>query len=190
MKKIILLSVISLLSGIAMADGPDKTDTGINYNFIESGYNSFKSGSYTWTGYEVTGNFLVSEKVYFTANFTNLTPKTSGLNNIESSYLGLGYRYPVASQTDLFADVSASSRTMSSTDTGYKLTAGAKSKIANQTFVNGSYSYLSLGSDHYNLLSGELKFNMIDELYVYGRYNMYTGSDSIKTYSVGVGFNF
>lgn len=190
MKKTIIISVLSFLSGFAMADGPDKTDTGINYNFIESGYNSFTSGSYTWTGYEVTGNFLVSEQVYFTANFTNLTPNTSGLNNIESSYLGLGYRYPVGTKTDLFADVSASSKTKSSTDTGYKLTAGAKSKIANQTFVNGSYSYLTLGSDHYNLFSGELKFNMIDELYVYGRYTMYTGSDSIKTYSVGLGLNF
>ena len=60
MKKIIALAVASLLSITAMAEGPAKTDTGINYNNVEIGYDTFvlNDFDYTWTGYGLGGEFF------------------------------------------------------------------------------------------------------------------------------------
>jgi hypothetical protein len=51
MKKYLML--LSLFSGLAIAQGATKTDTGINYNNVEIGYDTFvlNDYDYTWTGY-------------------------------------------------------------------------------------------------------------------------------------------
>jgi hypothetical protein len=78
-KKIIALAVASLLSITAMAEGPAKTDTGINYNNVEASYESYKINSYTWNGYGLGGNFLLNESIYATANYSQMSPETSGV---------------------------------------------------------------------------------------------------------------
>ena len=193
MKKIIALAVASLLSITAMAEGPAKTDTGINYNNVEIGYDTFvlNDYDYTWTGYGLGGNFLITDNIYATANYSSLTPQTSGgLDNVEMTYVGLGYRFPVASSVDLITDLSYVSRTIGTTDTGYRLTVGAKSKISSAVELMGAYSYLDVGSSTYNAFTGGLTLNVTDTFYGYGRYTSMTGSASITTYSLGVGMNF
>ena len=192
-KKIIALAVASLLSITAMADGPEKTDTGINYNNIEVGYDTFvlNDYKYTWTGYGLGGNFLITENIYATANYSSLTPETSaGLDNATMTYVGAGYRLPIASSVDLFTDLSYVSRTIGTTDTGYRVTIGAKSKIASALELTGAYSYIDVGSTTYNAFTGGLKLNVTDSFYGYGKYTSMTGSQSVKNYSLGVGMNF
>ena len=52
--------LLSLFSGLAMAQGATKTDTGINYNNVEIGYDTFvlNDYDYTWTGYGLGGKFF------------------------------------------------------------------------------------------------------------------------------------
>jgi hypothetical protein len=64
MKKIVALAVASLVSTMALANEPGKTDTGLDYNKIEIDYASAKIGSKkNYTGYYVSGSFLVSESI-------------------------------------------------------------------------------------------------------------------------------
>ncbi len=193
MKKIIALAVASLLSITAMADGPAKTDTGISYNNVEVGYDTFINNDrdITWTGYGLGGNFLLTENIYATANYSSLTPQTSGdIDNAELTYVGLGYRLPIASSVDLITDLSYTSRTIGTTDTGYRLTVGAKSMIASAVELTGAYSYIDIGSSTYNAFTAGLKFNVTDAFYGYGRYASMSGSNSITSYTLGVGMNF
>ena len=192
MKKIIAIAVASLFAITAMAEGPAKTDTGINYNNVEVGYDTFILDDYdfTWTGYGLGGSFLISENIYATANYNSLTPETSGLDNASLTYVGLGYRLPVASSVDLFSDLSYVSRTIGTTDTGYRITLGAKSKVASAVELMGAYSYVDVGSSTYNAFTGGLRVNVTDTFYGYGRYTSMTGTNSITTYSLGVGMNF
>jgi len=191
MKRLIPLAFISLFSVTAMAaDGPAKTDTGIHYNNVEIGYDSLTVNSYTWGGYGLNGNFLLNENIYATLNYRAMTPETSGLDNMEQTYAGIGYRLPVASSTDLITDISYVSMTNSSTDTGYRLTAGAKSKLASAVELTGAYSYIAVGSNTYNAFSGILKIDVTDRYYGFGKYTSMSGSYSITTYSIGVGANF
>ena len=190
MKKIIALAVASLLSITAMAEGPAKTDTGINYNNVELSYDSFKVNSYTWNGYGLGGNFLLNESIYATANYSQMSPETSGLNTLKVSSAGIGYRLPIASSTDLFTDISYLSMILDTTNTGYRLTAGAKSKLADAVELTGSYSYLDVGTSTYNAFNGMLKLNVTDSVYGFGKYSSMTGTNTVKTYSIGVGANF
>ena len=64
--------LLSLFSGLAMAQGATKTDTGINYNNVEIGYDTFvlNDYDYTWTGYGLGGNFLKTENKIIIINFS------------------------------------------------------------------------------------------------------------------------
>ena len=190
MKKIIAIAVTSLFAITAMAEGPAKTDTGINYNNVEASYDSFKVNNYTWNGYGLGGNFLLNESIYATASYSQMSPETSGLKNLKVSSAGIGYRLPIASSTDLFTDISYMSMVLDTTNTGYRLTAGAKSKLADAVELTGSYSYIDVGSSTYNAFSGGLKFNVTDSFYGFGRYTSMTGTNSVTTYSLGLGMNF
>ncbi len=190
MKKIIALAVASLLSITAMAEGPAKTDTGINYNNVEASYESYKINSYTWNGYGLGGNFLLNESIYATANYSQMTPETSGLNTLKVSSAGIGYRLPIASSTDLFTDISYVSMSLNTTNTGYRLTVGAKSKLADAVELTGAYSYLDIGTSTYNAFTGMLKLNVTDSVYGFGKYSSMSGTNTATTYSIGVGANF
>jgi opacity protein-like surface antigen len=189
-KKIIAIAVASLFAITAMAEGPAKTDTGINYNNVEVSYDSLTVNSYTWGGYGLNGNFLLGESVYATLNYRAMTPETSTFKNMEQTFAGIGYRFPVASSTDLNTDISYVSMTNTTTNTGYRLSVGAKSKIASAVELNGAYSYIDVGSSTYNAFTGGLKLDVTDSFYGYGRYTSMTGTNSITTYSLGLGMNF
>ena len=87
MKKLIALTVMTLISGLAMANEPGKSETGLDYNKIDINYISGTVNSKIYTGYGVEGSFLVSDSIYVLGNYVDLT-RTSA-TSLERSQIGL-----------------------------------------------------------------------------------------------------
>ena len=189
MKKIVALAVASLVSSMAFAAEPGKTDTGLDYNKIEVDYMSAKIGTTSdYAGYYTSGSFLVGENVYVLANYASLS-KTSN-SDYEKSNLGLGYRMPIAANADFLTSLSYYSQTYSKTYSGYNLSLGARAKVSGDADVLGAYSYISAGSVSYNNFSLGVKYNITESVFASGGYFSQTGSSSSSGYTVGVGLKF
>ena len=189
MKKIVALAVASLVSSMAFAAEPGKTDTGLDYNKIEVDYMSAKIGTKSdYAGYYTSGSFLVGENVYVLANYASLS-KTSN-SDYEKSNLGLGYRMPIAANADFLTSLSYYSQTYSKTYSGYNLSLGARAKVSGDADVLGAYSYISAGSVSYNNFSLGVKYNITESVFASGGYFSQTGSSSSSGYTVGVGLKF
>ena len=189
MKKIVALAVASLVSSMALANEPGKSDTGLDYNKIEVDYASAKIGSKkNYTGYYVSGSFLVSESIYVLANYASLSK--SGKSDYEKSNLGLGYRMPIAANADFLTSLSYYSQTYSGTKTGYNLSLGARAKVSGDSDILGAYSYISAGSVSYNNFSLGVKYNITESVFASGGYFSQTGSSSSSGYTLGVGLKF
>jgi len=182
------MSVIAALSGVAFANEPGKSETGIDYNKIDIDYQSFAVSGTTYTGYQTNGSFLFTDNIYAVGSYASLTH--SGSTSIESSNLGLGYRLGIAANTDAITSVSYSSMTQSSTKTGYQVTLGVRSKIADPVDVIGAYTYSSLGSSYFNSLNVGVNYKFTDMFYATAGYTSSSGTASIDRYNLGVGFKF
>ena len=188
MKKLIALAAMTLISGIAMANEPGKSETGIDYNKIDLNYQSFAVSGTTYTGYQTNGSFLFTDSIFVVGSYASLTH--SGSTSIESSNLGLGYRLGIAANTDAITSVSYSSMTQSSTKTGYAVTLGVRSKIADPVDVIGAYTYSSLGSNYFNSLNVGVNYRFTDMFYATAGYTSTSGTASINRYNLGLGFKF
>jgi hypothetical protein len=189
MKKIIALTVASLVCSAAFANDPGKTDTGLDYNKIEVDYTSAKIGTTSnYSGYYTSGSFLINENIYVLANYASLSK--SGKSDYEKSNLGLGYRMPIAANADFLTSISYYSQTYSGTQTGYNLSLGARAKVSGDADVLGTYSYISADSVSYNNFSLGIKYNITESIFASGGYFSQTGSSSSSGYTLGVGFKF
>jgi len=189
MKKLIALASLTFISGLAMANEPGKSETGLDYNKIEVDYASAKIGTISnYSGYYTSGSFLVNENIYVLGNYASLTK--SGESNYEKSNLGLGYRLPIATNADFLTSISYYSQTYSGTKTGYNLSLGARAKVSGDADVLGAYSYISAGSVSYNNFSLGVKFNITESIFASGGYFSQTGSSSSSGYTIGAGLKF
>jgi len=188
MKKLIALAALTFISGLAMANEPGKSETGLDYNKIDVNYQTFKVSGVNFTGYNAGGSFLVSDSIFVLGSYTSLSH--SGATSIESSKLGLGYRMGIASNTDAFTSVAYSSMTQSSTKTGYAVTLGVRSKIADPVDVIGAYTYTSLSSNYFNSLNVGVNYKFTDMFYATAGYTSSTGTASITQYNLGIGVKF
>jgi opacity protein-like surface antigen len=188
MKKLIALASLTFISGLAMANEPGKSETGLDYNKIELNYQSFAESGVTFTGYQTNGTFLFTDNIYALGSYANYTH--SGSTSIERSNLGLGYRMGIAANTDAFTSLAYSSMTQSSTNTGYALTLGVRSKIADPVDVTGSYTYTSLGSNYFNSFNVGMNYKFTDMFYATAGYTSSSGTASITQYNLGVGIKF
>ena len=188
MRSILVMSVIAALSGVAFANEPGKSETGLDYNKIELNYQSFAVSGVTFTGYQTNGTFLFTDNIYALGSYASLTH--TGSTSIESSNLGLGYRMGIAANTDAFTSLAYSSMTQSSTETGYAVTLGVRSKIADPVDVIGAYTYNSLGSNYFNSFNVGMSYKFTDMFYATAGYTSTSGTASITSYNLGVGFKF
>ena len=188
MKKLIALAAMTLISGVAMANEPGKSETGLDYNKFDVDYQTFSVSSKNFTGYNANGSFLLTDSIYALGGYSSLS--RTGSSTIELGNLGVGYRLGIASSTDAFTSLAYNSMTQSSTKTGYAATLGVRSKIADPVDVVGSYTYSTAGSNHYNNVNVGLNYKFTDMLFVKVGYNSWTGSASATGYTLGLGVSF
>jgi hypothetical protein len=191
MKKIVILAVLALVSAMALANEPGKTDTGLDYTKIEVDYMSATINDSTWNGYYTSGSFLVSENVFLLGNYASVS--RSSITR-EKSNIGIGYRLPIAASTDFFTTLSYYSQTVEGTtkltDVGGSLGLGVRAKLSADADVVGTYHYISADSNTYNNYSVSLKYNVTQSIFVTGGYTSQTGSSSATAYLVGAGVRF
>lgn len=191
MKKIVILAVLALVSAMALANEPGKTDTGLDYTKIEVDYMSATINDSTWNGYYTSGSFLVSENVFLLGNYASVS--RSSITR-EKSNIGIGYRLPIAASTDFFTTLSYYSQTVEGTtkltDVGGSLGLGVRAKLSADADVVGTYHYISADSNTYNNYSVSLKYNVTQSIFVTGGYTSQTGASSATAYLVGAGVRF
>jgi len=191
MKKIVALAVASLVSTMALANEPGKTDTGLDYNKIEINYIAATISKSTWDGYYTSGSFLVSENVFLLGNYASISRLGSTL---EKSNLGLGYRMPIGSSADFFSTLTYYSQTTESTSKNTKdggsLGLGVRGKLSSDADLLGSYNYISAGSNTYNNYTLTLKYNFTDSFFATGGYTSQNGTSSATAYLIGAGVKF
>ena len=192
MKKIVTSAVLALVSAMALANEPGKTDTGLDYNKIEVDYMSATINDATWNGYYTSGTYLVSESIFLLGNYASVSRSST---IVEKSNIGLGYRLPIGASTDFFTTLSYYSQTVEGcttklTDVGGNLGLGVRAKLSADADVVGAYNYISADSNTYNNYSVSLKYNVTQSIFVTGGYLSQTGASSASAYLVGAGVRF
>ena len=190
MKSITLTTTLALLAGLALANEPGKTDTGLHYNNFEVDYSTATISSNSYTGYYTSGSFLMTDNIYTLVNFASYTK--SGSSAYEKTNLGLGYRIPIAPAADLQTSLSYYTHTYSGTKSGYNLSLGARAKLSNEADLTGAYSYIDIGSKAYNNFSLGIKYAFTDMFYASGAYQTQSGGSTSFTssYLIGLGLKF
>lgn len=187
MKKILITSIALLLGGVAIANEPGKSETGLDYNKFEIDYASAKLSSKTYTGYNTGGSFLISDNIYVLGSYLSIS---NGSTNIEKSNLGLGFRIGIAPSADAFTSIAYASQTAGSTKTGYNASLGLRGKLTTDAELSGAYAYSTAGSSNYNTFGLSLKYNITDLLFLSGGYQSTSGSATSTAYMLGAGIKF
>ena len=73
MRSILVMSVIAALSGVAFANEPGQSETGLDYNKIDLNYQTFAASGVTYTGYKTNGSFLFTDNIYALGSYASLT---------------------------------------------------------------------------------------------------------------------
>ncbi len=190
MKSITLTTTLALFAGLALANEPGKTDTGLHYNNFEVDYSTATIDSKAYTGFYTSGSFLMTENIYALVNFASYSK--SGNSTYEKTNLGLGYRMPIAPAADLQTSLAYYSQTYSGTKSGYNLSVGARAKIMDQADLTGAYSYIGVGSSGYSNFNLVFKYAFTDMFYASGAYQSQSGGSTSFTsaYVIGLGLKF
>ena len=98
MKYLVMTSLVFLATA-SMAGEAGKTDTGLQYNYLEVDYSTATVSSKAYTGYYTSGSFLINENIYALANMASYTK--SGSSAYDKTNIGIGYRMPIAPAADL-----------------------------------------------------------------------------------------
>mgnify|MGYP006299283299 CR=1 FL=1 len=201
MKKLITLSALSLLSVAALAEG--KTETGINYNEVSVGYISQgvdnDGATDTFTGYGISGSFLISDSVFLTGayNSTNHTYDDLGKITLSGTKIGLGYRMPLSDTTDLnvlgsYTSYSANTSPAQS-QTSYGAYVGVRSVALSPDLETSIFYGYGRKKDWYGVSSnvssymGGLKYAFMKNVTL----NLdFTSQTKFTEYVLGVGYKF
>ena len=191
MKKLMMsLAVASALSfsSNALAESP-------NWNYLQLGYGALAIDDLdevTPSGASLTGSFLVSENMFVYGDFSSYSDDLFGRDvDVEQRALGLGYRFDMSENTDLFAGVSyeyaeIGVSSSSEDESGYGLTVGVRSHVTDSVelaaFVNhvdldGSETFVGFDAQYY-----------INEKFAVGA--NYTFNDVFDTYGISLRLAF
>ena len=182
MRSILVMSVIAALSGVAFANEPGKTETGIDYNEVSIGYTALTADSTTYNGYNLSGAFLVTNNIFLSADYLSVDSGSIAIYD-----LGVGYRLPISSNVDAFTTLKYASEDSS---TGYSVGAGVRAKLTPDFDLAGSYAYRSVTGSNTSAFDITLKYTIAPKVFAKAGYTTYSGDNSYQTYNLGVGFNF
>ncbi|GAB3010926.1 porin family protein [Bowmanella dokdonensis] len=145
---------LSLLSVAVSAAAPE-------WNLVELSYAKADiddADGISPAGFNLSGSALLGDSVFLKGDFTSLSDDFQVLGesvdvDLDWFSAGLGYRYAVSGQTDLYGIVSYESfelkasldgESESGDDNGYGLTVGVRSMLTGQLELDGSISYIDI----------------------------------------------
>ena len=201
MKKLIALSALTILSATAFAE--TKTENGLSYNEVGVGYVSQgvknDGATDTFTGYGITGSFLLSDSIFLTGGFSSTNHTYDGKEKItlSGSTVGVGYRMPLSETTDLnvigaYNNFSANTSPEQSSSS-YSAFVGVRSKAlspdveASIYYGYGRNKDFDGSSSNISSYSGGLKYFLPSNVTLNLDFKSRTG---FTQYTLGVGYRF
>ena len=194
MKKIALVLAMLGLTTSAFALESGISETGLSYNEVGIGYGVEGDTTEDYKGFGVGISALVTKNIYVTGQVKN--PSTPTVDS-QQYMAGVGARTAITSNADLYASVNYLNGKYTFTGgslivTGYSLATGVRAIIApkvegslNLSYFDGKNRIESITETRYGVGLG---YQFTDK--VIGRTNYYMTPDSIKGYSVSLGYMF
>jgi len=185
-KTIICGAILSTLSFGAFAETP-------SFNYVDLGYVSNLGGSNDFDGYDLKGNFEVSDHFYVNAGYRSINQDFFFFFFDGSvKVLGLGYKTDLNSTTAFYSELDAvkikanANGFGSASDNGYQIGFGTRSNITNQLELQVGVNYSNVADTNTTLLVGGVyQLNKSAGLY----FDIETDFDD-SLYSTGVRFSF
>jgi opacity protein-like surface antigen len=187
-------AVAALLPFAAQAEG-------LNYSYVEAGYLNTDLDEFSETvgGWGLKAGFEITENIFVYGRYADQKTDIRGGEEIKFQPwdLGIGYAWPLAEQTDIYGTVGYASIDLdvprsidfpNTSDDGYTLGAGIRTRLADQFEVEGTARYANL-SDY----GDEFDFGIFGRWYVIERLALgvgYNAGDETSTFSGSVRWEF
>lgn len=195
MKKAVLVSALLLSFGSAQAAESPRWDR------VSASYQSVDVGSETLTGFGVSGSKLIGDDFFVTASYAKASDDVDVMGtNLDLDFntlsAGLGYRYAIAKNSDVFGVVSyediefkmsAQGVSDKTSDNGYGLTAGIRSMVSDKIELIGAVQYVDIADDSETAFSVSGLYNFTEQ---FSAGLGYTKSDDVDTISVSATYFF
>ncbi len=126
-----------------------------SFNFVDVGYVSNLGGDDEFDGFEIKGNFEISENLYLNAGYTNLSDDNSGPFDVDAEILtaGLGYKTNISEVSTIFAaadylrvKVNAGGFG-SNSESGYQVGVGVRSNVSESLELRAAGYYRDIVDD-------------------------------------------
>lgn len=188
MKKLLTLASLALLTSTVFAAEAGKSETGVDYNELSASYVSMDSTvgttTTTFTGYGLAATYLLSENFFVLGSYTSVEKSTTTISYTSGS---VGYRLPIAANTDAVATIGYSYVDLGSThEDTYPMSLGVRAAVTPDVDLGADLIYVE-ADDAQSGFGASIKYKINSNLFVRGDYRSLTDSSQ---YSVGVGIKF
>ena len=173
---------------------------GLSYTFVEAGYanTDIDELNETLGGWGLKGSFEITENIFVQAGyFDQKTDTNFGDIKFQPWNFSVGYAWPIADQADIYGtvgytsvdlDVPSSLGVTNTSDDGYTLGVGIRSRFAENCEVEGTAKYANL-SDY----GDEFDFGVFGRWYITDMFALTAGyniGDETSTFWGGVRLEF
>jgi hypothetical protein len=184
MKKLFVVTSIALLTSTAFAAEAGKSDTGVDYNEIGAGYTSMELDSGTFTGYGISATYLLTENFFVVGSYGSFEKSS---DTIASTTGSIGYRMPIAANTDAVATIGYGYTTISGGHIdSYPMSLGVRSAVTPAIDLGADLIYVEKDSAESGF-GASIKYKISSNLFVSGIYKSLTDSSQ---YTIGIGYKF
>ena len=185
MKKLFTITSLAFLTSAAFAAEAGKSETGVDYNELAAGYSSMEMSSKTYTGYGISATYLLTENFFVLGSYGSVEKSPTTIAMTSGS---VGYRLPIAANTDAVATIGYSYTTITNQahQDSYPMTLGVRAAVTPDVDLGANLIYVEQ-SDAQSGFGASIKYKINSNLFVRGDYKSLTDSSQ---YSIGVGMKF
>lgn len=195
MKKIALATALVCAAGAAQAaEQPQWNQLGVAYQTLDVDGESIN-------GFALSGSVLIAEQAFVVGSFARASEEVDVFGDtvdldLDTTSLGLGFRHPLSSATDLFAVVSYEKlkatasyfgESGSFSENGYGLTGGFRTMVTESFEVGGSLAYVTIDDDSETAVSIGADYYLTPSIAVGVAHSI---ADDVDTTSIGVTLAF
>ena len=188
MKKLFTITSLAFLTSAAFAAEAGKSETGVDYNELSASYVSMDSTSgsttTTFTGYGLAATYLLTENFFVLGSYTSVEKSTTTISYTSGS---VGYRLPMAANTDAVATIGYSYMDLGTThEDTYPMSLGVRAAVTPDVDLGADLIYVQ-ADDTQSGFGASIKYKINSNLFVRGDYKSLTDSSQ---YTIGVGMKF
>jgi opacity protein-like surface antigen len=191
-KHLLLITTLSATCS-TLAASPD-------WDFVELGYVSADIDGVSEVspaGFNIGASKLLGENIFIVGSFSRLSDNYEGVDlDLDQSSLGVGYRYAMTENTDLYTVLSYEYIKVKASDDGFSvsdddngtgLTAGIRSRLSSNLEVDASLAVIFSGSDNETTFGVGINYYFTDN---FAAGLGYTRSDDLETIGASLRYAF